>query len=85
MASKYGKRWFGLTQELCLWAVHDLIICEPPLTRKHIFEIVQSRPVMLDLLLDIASLSRPVFYPETTADQIGLSYIQIKLTYRLLN
>ncbi|EKM57739.1 uncharacterized protein PHACADRAFT_170949 [Phanerochaete carnosa HHB-10118-sp] len=79
MASRYGKRWFGLTQELCLWAVHGLICCVPALTCRQIFEIVQSRPVMLDLLLDIAMVPRPAFYPETTADQIAAEILAIIL------
>lgn len=79
MASKYGMRWFGLTQELCLWTIHSLICCLPPLTRKHVFEIVQSRPIILDLLLDIAMVPRPVWYPETTADQIAAEILALML------
>ncbi|GJE85396.1 hypothetical protein PsYK624_014750 [Phanerochaete sordida] len=70
-ASDYGLRFFGLTQENCVWSVHGLLFPWPVPPRSHVFDIVRSRPAMLDLLLDIAMLPRPHWYPESIMQQIA--------------
>ncbi|GJE85415.1 hypothetical protein PsYK624_014940 [Phanerochaete sordida] len=79
MASKYGLRWFGLTQELCMWSIHGMICLFPVPTKQHISDIVHSKPSILDLLLDIASVPRPPWYPETTVDQIATEILALML------
>lgn len=71
VATKYGRRWFGLDQENCLFAAHALLCRDPPPSRQFKSDIVTSKPVLLDLLLDCAVLPRTPWYPECDMDEVG--------------
>lgn len=70
-ASRYGKRWFAIAQELLLWAAQSLLCRYPVPSRQYILEVVEARPQIVDILLDIGNLPRPDWYPEAQAPSIG--------------
>ena len=77
-ASTYGKRWFGITQEFCLYIAHALVCVHPPHTRKYLLEVVRSRPTVFDILLDCAMLPRRQEYPDTCFDECGSYFLCLR-------
>lgn len=75
LAAEYGKRWFGITTELCIFAVHSLVCVEPRHTRQFLFEVAQSHPKIIDLLLDCAATPRDEAYPDDTTRQFALEVL----------
>ncbi|KAH7910958.1 hypothetical protein BJ138DRAFT_1151737 [Hygrophoropsis aurantiaca] len=76
-ASKYGYRFYAVTQEAALWVAHGLLCTSPPPSRKACHEIIKKNPVLLDLLFDCAIIPRPESYPETHVDSIACQVISL--------
>lgn len=70
-ARKVGKRWFGITQGQCMLTAFGLLCCDPPPTRQFILEILQYKPNIIDLLLDIANSPRTPWHPESQMDSLA--------------
>lgn len=71
VAGKYGKRWFGVGQENCLYAAHALLCRHPPANPQYMLEIIQHRPEVIDKLLECAAQPKQPWYPENTFDSTG--------------
>lgn len=71
MGVAYGQRWYGMTQELAMFAAYGVLSRYPLHSRQYYLEALKARPIIVDLLLDVAALPRPVAYPEVQIDQLG--------------
>ncbi|KAF7979073.1 hypothetical protein HWV62_43569 [Athelia sp. TMB] len=67
-STKYVPRYYAMSQENAMWAVHGLLCRDPPPKKSFCLEIVQENPEVFDLLLQCAALPRPPWYPESEAD-----------------
>lgn len=54
-----------------MFAVQSLLCRYPIPSRQYVLEVIEARPQIIDLLLDIGNLPRPDFYPETQVDSTG--------------
>ncbi|EKM48435.1 uncharacterized protein PHACADRAFT_214799 [Phanerochaete carnosa HHB-10118-sp] len=71
MGVAYGQRWYGMTQELAMFAAYGILSRYPLHSRQYCLDVLKARPVIVDLLLDVAALPRPVAYPEVQIDQLA--------------
>ncbi|GJE85400.1 hypothetical protein PsYK624_014790 [Phanerochaete sordida] len=82
-ATKYGKRWFGLTQELCLYSVQALLCRTPPVSREYVLDILRTSPELPDLLLDITVRPRPDSHPEVAIDELASEALALLVQFPL--
>ena len=73
MGVAYGQRWYGLTQEFAMFCAYGVLSRYPLHSRQYYLDVLKARPEIVDLLLDVAALPRPVAYPEIQIDQLGAS------------
>ncbi len=71
IASKYGNRWFGMSQENCLYAVNFLLCRNPPPSSQFLLDIVKHKPDVIDKLLDCSAVPICPWYPENNFDSAG--------------
>ncbi|EKM57732.1 uncharacterized protein PHACADRAFT_182186 [Phanerochaete carnosa HHB-10118-sp] len=70
MGVAYGQRWYGMAQELAMFAAYGILSRYPLHSRQYYLDVLKARPVIVDLLLDVAALPQPVAYPEVQIDQL---------------
>ncbi|TCD69543.1 hypothetical protein EIP91_007167 [Steccherinum ochraceum] len=83
VASKYGNRYYAITQENCMFAIHGLIGRHPKPSRRFFLDLLQAKPVIIDKLLDCANLPLPEWYPETEVDGIACEILALMFQFPL--
>ncbi|KAL4267809.1 hypothetical protein AB1N83_001391 [Pleurotus pulmonarius] len=76
-AKAYAPRYFGLTQENAMWALHGLLCRDPPPTHQTRLDILRHKPEVIDLLFKCASLRREPWYPENQCDSVACEVIAL--------
>lgn len=76
-AKAYAPRYFGLTQENAMWAMHGLMCRDPPPTHQTRLDILRHNPEVIDLMFKCASLRREPWYPENQCDSIACEVISM--------
>ncbi|KAI0078587.1 hypothetical protein K474DRAFT_884553 [Panus rudis PR-1116 ss-1] len=82
-AAKYAKRYNGMSQENCLFAVHALFCRVPTPSRDFMLQVIQTKPEIVDMLLQCASMRRPGWYPENQVDGIASETLALLFQFPL--
>ncbi|KAH8103144.1 hypothetical protein BXZ70DRAFT_774710 [Cristinia sonorae] len=71
VASKYGNRYYAMSQENSMWTVYGLIGRYPIPPRQFFLDMLRSKPTILDQLLECAAFPLPKWYPESAVAGIA--------------
>ncbi|EIW77050.1 hypothetical protein CONPUDRAFT_168076 [Coniophora puteana RWD-64-598 SS2] len=66
--AKWGPRLFATGRESAIWSAQNILCSSPPRSRQFALDILKKRPQVIDLLLDVAIMDRPLYCPETQVD-----------------
>ncbi|EIW74477.1 hypothetical protein CONPUDRAFT_78119 [Coniophora puteana RWD-64-598 SS2] len=78
----YALRWYGIFQHRALLTVEGIMCTrQSPHSRKNCLEILETRPYILDLLLDCTMLERPNKFMESRATAMATETLAIFLQW----
>ncbi|KAI0783726.1 hypothetical protein C8Q75DRAFT_795269 [Abortiporus biennis] len=81
IAAKYGKRYYAMAQEHCVFLTHALLCRSPIPSRQYVLEVLHHRPQILDMLLDLIHEHCPPWCPEAQVDSVACEILTLLVQF----